>query len=360
MGPWLISLLVLGLLVLVHELGHFLVARWLGVRVVRFSIGFGPQLWTWRRGTTEYAVSLLPFGGYVKLAGERRTEQTQAPDEFLSKSPGLRAWIVVAGPLVNAMLSMLTLWITLVIGYPELLPTVGRVVDKMPAQTAGIQSGDRVLAVDDKPIRTWDELTGTVHRAADRPLAFLVDRKGTHVTVTVTPTPKQIKDPFGRKRIVGLMGIAPSGAFGTYRVSPLRAVKETLTKQLEWLGQIGLALWSLFAGRISPQESLTGPLGIIYMTSEAARLGFSPLLYLVSLLSLSLAVCNLFPIPVLDGGHLMFLALEKLRGTPVSLKVQEQATKVSLAMLIFFVVFICINDVNQFGLVKKLLEWWRG
>lgn len=357
---WLISCLVLGGLVVLHEFGHLLVAKWCGVRVLRFSIGFGRRLATWRRGDTEYALSLLPLGGYVKLAGEQQHERANAPWEFLSKPVGIRALIVLAGPLVNALVSIVTLWAVLVIGYPELLPTVGRVMDNMPARIAGIQTDDHILAIDGHPVKTWDELTAIVHQAPQRPLEFQIDRGGTTLTVTVTPKVNEMKDPFGRTRTVGLVGIAPSGTFGTYRVGPLEAVGRTVKKELEWTGQIGLSLWSLFTGRVSMQDSLTGPIGIVYMTTEAARMGLTPLIYLVSLFSLSLAIFNLFPMPILDGGHLLFLALEKLRGRPLSLRVQERAAQVSLAALMLIAVLVCVNDIQRLGVVDKLREWRWG
>ena len=360
MVAWLISLVVLSLLILVHELGHFLVARRSGVRVTRFSIGFGPVLIRWSRGETEYCLCLLPLGGYVKMAGEHRSEHAQAPWEFLSQPPGVRARIVAAGPLVNYLVSLLALWTVFVIGYPELLPVVGRVVDEMPAKAAGIQVGDRIVTVDGQPIHTWDELTRSIHRSPNTSLTLQLDRRGTRLTVPVTPATREQADPFGRSRVVGLVGVAPSGALTTLRVSPLEAIPKTVTKQLEWTGQIGLSLWSMVTGRVSVQESLTGPIGIIYMTSEAVRMGLGALLYLVSVFSLSLAIFNLFPMPILDGGHLMFLACEKLRGRPVSLQVQEKATQISLAILMALVVLVCINDVNRLGLVDKVREWWRG
>lgn len=360
MMSWLISVLVISVLILVHEWGHFFVARRSGVRVMKFSIGFGPRLWGWRRGGTEYAVSLLPLGGYVKLAGEHAEERTHGPHEFLAQPCGVRARIVAAGPLVNALVSSLTLWVVLVIGYPELLPTVGRVMDDMPAKAAGLQIGDAIRAADGRSVRTWDELTKIIHGSPDRPLTLQIDRAGQPLSVTLTPTARPSTDPFGRTRTVGLIGIVPRGDFEPYRVGPLEAVVQTIQKQGEWVGQTVLSLWSLATGRLSAQESLTGPIGILYLTSEAARMGLGSLLYLVSIFSLSLAIFNLFPIPILDGGHLLFLALEKLRGRPVSVKIQEQATKVSFAVLMTLLVFICVNDLQRFKVVDKVVDWWRN
>ncbi len=360
MLSWLIAVMVLGLMVLVHELGHFLVARWSGVRVTRFSIGFGPKLLSWHPGQTEYCLCLLPLGGYVKLAGDERQEQTQAPWEFLSKAPGVRARIIVAGPFVNYLVSLITLWAMFVIGYPELRPHVGRLIEGMPAKVAGLQVGDRILAVDGTPVHTWDELTRLIRQALGRPMALELDRAGTLLALSVTPTIKQIKDPFGRVQVVGVVGMMPSGAVDTLRVSPLEAIPRTAAKHAEWISQIGLSLWSLMTGRVSAGESVTGPIGILFVTAEAARMGLGPLLYLVSIFSLSLALFNLFPIPILDGGHLLFLALEKLRGAPVNVSLQERAAQVSMVLFVLLLAMVCANDLQRFGLVEKVLHWWRG
>src|SRR3989338_6241962 len=192
----LASLCILGLLVLVHELGHCLVARWSGVRILRFSIGFGPKLLSWTRGQTEYALSAIPLGGYVKMAGEQRTEHSRAPWEYLSKPIGTRALIVFAGPFVNFLVALGSLWVVFIIGYPELLPEVGTVLDQTPAQAAGMQRGDSIQAVDGQPISTRDEMTTHITAAPNQPLVFILERGGTSLTLTMTPTPKAITDPF--------------------------------------------------------------------------------------------------------------------------------------------------------------------
>lgn len=355
----LISLLLLGLLVLVHELGHFLVARWCGVRILRFSIGFGPKILGWQRGGTEYWLSAVPLGGYVKMAGESRAEQTHAPDEYLSKPVGTRAGIVAAGPLVNYLVAVVSLWTVLVVGFPELLPVVGKVLDEMPAQAAGLRQGDRIRAVEGRTVATWTDMTKQIHASPDRPLFLRIERDEMVQDVTVIPQRKTITDPFGRPKDVGLIGIGPSGAFETFRVGPLTAIPRTFRQQNEWIGQTLLALWSMVTGRISVRESVTGPIGILVLTSEAATMGIGPVLYLVSLFSLSLALFNLFPIPILDGGHLFFLAVEQLRGSPVSVNVQERAAQVSFVLLMTLVLIVCVNDVNRYELVDKVLEWVR-
>jgi regulator of sigma E protease len=355
----LVSVFILGLLVIVHELGHFLAARRAGVRILRFSVGFGPRLIRWTRGETEYAVSAIPLGGYVKMAGEQQAECAHQPWEYLSKPIGTRARIVFAGPFVNYLVALVSLWIVFLVGYPELLPIVGSVVEGTPAHAAGLKPGDRILSVEGHPMASWEEMTQRIHVSPDRPLAFVIERGMGSMTVTITPRPKTIRDPFGRSRMVGLIGISPSGAFHAARLGPVEAVGRTITQQNAWIGQTMVALWSMLTGKLSMRDSVTGPIGIVYLTSEAMRMGVAPLLLLVSLFSLSLALFNLFPIPILDGGHLLFLALEKLRGRPVSVNIQERATQLGFLALMTLVIVVCINDVNQFGLLKKLFGWLR-
>ena len=363
MVPAVISIVVLGLLVIVHEFGHFLVARWSGVRVLRFSIGFGPCLWTWRWGHTEYAVSAIPLGGYVKMAGEQQPGPSGAtrgkPWEYASKSVGTRARIILAGPLVNYVVAWLSLWTVFVIGYPEMLPVIGSIVEQTPAEAAGLQPGDRIQEIAGRPVHTWEEMTKQIYASADHPLEFLLQRGAQWLTLTITPKAKEITDPFGRTKTIGLIGVAPSGAFRTVRVSPVQAFGRTFKQQNEWLGQTLIALWSMATGRISVRDSVTGPIGIVYLTSEAVKMGLAPLLFLVSLFSLSLALFNIFPIPILDGGHLFFLAIEQWRGRPVSLNVQERSAQVAFVLLVTFVVVVCMNDVSRFGLLEKLSDFFH-
>lgn len=355
----LISLLILGLLILVHEAGHFVVARRVGVRILRFSIGFGPRVFTWKRGETEYTLSLIPLGGYVKMAGEHHSERTHQPGEYLAQPIGTRAAIVFAGPFVNYLLAVLTLWVVFVAGFPELRPVVGRLIEDMPAQAAQIQEGDEIVAIGEEAVRTWEEMTAIIHRSTQIPLRLHVVREGRERTITVVPQTKETKDLYGRPQTIGQIGIAPSGAVTMTRVGPLTAIGRTFAKQGEWCASMGLALWSIISGRITMKESLTGPIGIIILTSEAVYLGFTTLLYLVSLFSLSLAIFNVLPIPILDGGHLLFLGLEQLRGTPVSVTVQERAAQLSLVALTSLIILVCVNDIQRFRLVDKLIEWIR-
>lgn len=361
----LIALLVLGGLVIVHEVGHFLVARWAGVRILRFSVGFGPRLFSWTRGHTEYAVSAIPLGGYVKMAGEQYAQPAAEgqpsgePWEYLSKPIGVRAAIVFAGPFVNYLVALFSLWAVFIVGYPELLPVVGKVEENTPAHAAGLQLGDRIVSINGQPVPTWEAMAKTIHASPGQPLTFQVMRGDTVETVTVVPAPAQIPDPFNRTKTVGRIGAWSSGEARLRRVGPIAAIGEAFHQQNEFVVQTMAGLLLVITGRVSMRDSMTGPIGIMYMGSEAMRSGLPSLLSFISVISLSLAIFNLFPIPILDGGHLFFLALERLRGRPVSLHIQERSAQVSFLLLITLVLVICINDVNRFGLVEKLFGWAR-
>ena len=358
MLTFLISILVLGLLVVFHEAGHFVVARWVGVRVLRFSVGFGPRLFAWKRGETEYAVSAIPLGGYVKMAGEQRSEHSHEPWEYLSKPVGTRAAIVLAGPLVNYLTAAVCLWAVFIVGYHELLPVVGKVVDAMPAQSAGLKVGDRIRSIDGKPIATWEELTKTIYSAPNASLKLEVERDGEPVTtVSIIPKSTASADHFGRPKTIGLIGIAPKGDYRLYRAGPLQAWVKSFELQKEIGSQTLIALWLMVTGKLSAQQSMTGPIGIVVMAREALQLGLSSTLSFVGLISFSLALFNVFPIPILDGGHLFFLAIEALRGRPVSVHIQERAAQVSFFALLAFVLMVCINDVNRFGILHKVTGW---
>jgi regulator of sigma E protease len=226
----------------------------------------------------------------------------------------------------------------------------------MPAAQAGLQEGDRIVSVDGKPIKTWTELTTVIYASADTPITLRVKRQDAETNMRLTPVLKEITDPFGHTKPVGLIGVGPSGAFEPYRVGPAEAVGEAIRQQHEWTVQTFMALGSMITGRMPLRDSVTGPIGLVFLTSEAVQMGISQFLFLVSLLSLSLAIFNLFPIPILDGGHLLFLAMEKLRGRPVSMAIQERSAQVSFVFLVVLILTICVNDVHRFGLVKKLTD----
>ena len=228
-----------------------------------------------------------------------------------------------------------------------------------PAFAAGLHKGDRIVSINGHPVQAWEEMAKTILASPGRPLDMDIQRDGTTHTVSVVPTPIRVPDLFNRSKTVGRIGAWSSGEARVRRVGPVVAFQEAIRRQGAFTAQTLMGLLLVITGRVSMRDSMTGPIGIVYMTSEAMRSGLPALLMTMSLLSLSLAIFNVFPIPILDGGHLFFLAMEKLRGRPVSLHIQERSAQVSFVLLVTLVLVICINDVNRFGLVEKLFGWAR-
>ena len=371
-----------GFLILVHELGHFVVARWSGVRILRFSIGFGRRLCSWKRGETEYWVSMIPLGGYVKMAGEQHAEQSHEPGEYLSKPVGVRAAIILAGPAVNYLTAIVIMWLVFCIGFPELSPVIGEVKEGMPAFAAGVKTGDRVQQINGQAVRTWDEVTKLIQAAPDQAVQLAIERAGQTQMLTVRPKAEDATDPFGTRKRVGRIGVSPNGDLWLRRTGPLAAIGQSLRQTTEWSVLTLQGLASMVQHKVPFKESVSGPIGIGMLTwdavthlitqvfgriptqglsalvSQEVALALVHLLILISLVSLGLAIFNVFPIPILDGGHLLFLAIEKIRrGRPVSMVVQERVTQVSFVLLMTLVAFICVNDIERFGIAKKVLEW---
>jgi regulator of sigma E protease len=336
------------LLILFHELGHFLVAKYLGIGVERFSIGFGPKIASFRRGETEYMLSVIPLGGYVKLLGDDpRGADGDHPRAFLNKPIWQRIAVVAAGPLANFALAIVIFagihWVGVPTPQVSDLPEVGEVVADSPAQQAGLQKGDRILAVDGKAVSKWEDLVQIIHRHINTPLKLQVQR-GTQVfEVTVTPKAgKVIKDL--EEVEVGLIGVAPHVDFTVVRYSPPVALWKGVEKTWELSVLTVVSLVKMVQGKISPRH-LAGPVGIFQMAGQQAKMGLLPLISLVAVLSISLGILNLFPIPVLDGGHILFFAVEGLWGQPISPRKQEIATQVGLFVLVALMLTAFYNDL---------------
>jgi len=349
-------LFVLSVLIVIHEFGHFIAARKQGVKVEKFSFGFGPKLFGIKRGDTEYVISLVPLGGYVKLAGDEPACAEGKPWEFLSKSVGQRFSIIFLGPLLNYVLGFLLFWMVFFIGSPTLTNKVGDVLKDYPAHSSDIAKGDRIISVDGEPTKYWDELTEIIHNKKEGKLVLVIERpvrSGVRtLEIDVTPKRREITDIFGKKRTISLIGIAPAdetvdiryGFFESFSMAGDRLFKLTrLTYK---------ALLFMVSGKLSFKESVTGPIGIFVITSKVAEMGFIHLLQLMAILSASLAIFNLLPVPVLDGGHLLFLIIEKIKGKPLSVRFQEIATQVGLALLIALMLFASYSDILRFVLKR--------
>lgn len=348
-------LAVLSVLVLVHEFGHFIAAKRTGVRVEKFSFGFGPKLAGIKKGDTEYLISLIPLGGYVKMAGDDPSEELKhKPWEFLSRSILDRFNIIFAGPALNYILAFMIFSVIFMFGSPTMTTEVGGLLKDYPAQKAGILAGDKIKSVDGVPVKHWEDMTEMIHKHAAGRIVLSLERAGKPIEMELEPVVRETKDIFGGKTRIALIGISPSQSIESVRYGFLESMWMGARKLVQLTAITYRALWSMVIGQLSVKESMTGPIGIFMITGQAAKLGFIYILHLMAILSASLAIFNLLPLPILDGGHIIFLALEKLRGRPLSLKAQEAVANVGITFLILLTVFIFYNDIMKFGIVDKV------
>jgi regulator of sigma E protease len=355
-------LFVLTIIVFIHELGHFLVARWCGIRVLVFSIGFGPELVGFNdRYGTRWKLSAIPLGGYVKFFGDENV--ASVPDanaiaamnaderrvSFFHKSVGARAAVVAAGPIANFLLAI-AIFATIfwVYGKQETAARIGEVAAGSPAAAAGFQPDDVVLSIDGKPINSFREMKVIVAFSAERPLDIVVDRGGAHVTLHATPRlgTEKDKDNAG----LGLLGViqkkpAPED-IRTIRYTPLGALQEAGTETWSVIDQSLTYFARIFVGRASAAQ-LGGVVRIAQMSGEAASLGFATLMSWAGYISVSIGLLNLFPIPLLDGGHLLFYAAEAVRGRPLSERVQEFGFRIGFAIIVMLMIFTVWNDLSR-------------
>jgi regulator of sigma E protease len=342
----------LGLLIVFHEFGHFLLAKLSGVGVLTFSVGFGPKLWVKKKGETEYALSAFPLGGYVKMVGEDPEEEVKAVDlerSFAHKSLLKRTAIVAAGPGFNLLLAVFLLMLVfLFYGVPVLSNLVGAVEPESPAAQAGIQKGDRIVAVDGQAVNAWEDLSGAIKQSAGEPLALRVQRSGQEVTMTVQPRKKEVKNIFGELKEDWMIGIGSQVSIE--KGDPGLAIGKAFVQTYEYSKLTLIGLYKMITREVSPRN-LGGPILIAQMAGQQAQEGIGSFLAFLAVLSINLGVLNLLPVPVLDGGHLFFFAVEAIIGRPVSLKYREKAQQVGIFLLLLLMIFAFANDI--FRLFEK-------
>jgi regulator of sigma E protease len=348
--------IVLGVLVFVHEMGHYLAARWRGVRVDAFSIGFGRPIWrrTDRHGT-EWRLSWIPLGGYVKLHGQEQPadvpEEVRAawkPGEtFHEKSVGSRAIVVAAGPVANFLLAMLLFaGLFATIGKPVGTATIAAVVEGSAAARAGLQAGDEILALDGQPISRFDQVQRYIQPRAGVPVELRLLRDNAEITKVATP---EARAPAGAEgKPVGVLGVQ-AGAARFERLGLLGALGEGVTTTIDLTWQTLAGIGEMISGQRSASE-LGGPIRIAEVSGQAADLGIYPLVNLMALLSISLGLLNLFPVPLLDGGHLLFYAVEAIRGRPLPPRAQEYGFRAGFALLVTLFLFASWNDIAHGGI----------
>ncbi|NDY42791.1 RIP metalloprotease RseP [Dissulfurirhabdus thermomarina] len=342
-------LLVLSGLIFVHEFGHFLVARAFGIRVLKFSLGFGPRLWGVVRGGTDYCISAVPLGGFVKMLGEVAGEpvpEADRPRSFSHQPVWKRALVVAAGPVSNLLFACLVyLGVFLSVGQPLVLPHVGDVQKDSPAEAAGIRPGDTIVAVDGHPVATWSEVVERIRSGNGAPVRVRLHREdGTEFTARVTPRLHEGRNIFGERITYPVIGVVASGKLRIRRLSPARAAGAALAKTWEGIVLVGKGFWKIVQ-RVVPLSSLGGPILIAQLSGQVAEQGLLSLLYFMAFLSINLGLLNLLPIPLLDGGHLLFHLVEALRGRPLSERQVAVAQQVGLVLLGALVLLVTYNDI---------------
>jgi regulator of sigma E protease len=444
---FLIFIIILSILVVAHEFGHFIVARMNKVKVEKFAIGFGPALFTRKGKETDFVICLFPLGGYVKLAGDNRLELTGADYEFLSKPVSAKIKIVFAGPLFNFIFAFILFWLVAMFGmtykYVEpvvgavkaestaykagihegdeiievngkpvkvwddidkriyksksevelkvkrdnkiisfnvptfrdqifdefgakrkvysigisayIAPVVGNLIENFPAQKAGIQKGDRIVSVNGTKVARWEDMTDIIHNSKG-PIALVIERDGKTFPMTVATRQQEITDESGSRKEISLIGID--------RLIKTKVIKynvfEAFIKGFEEVYRVSSVTIRGFGAiifRILPlKDAVTGPLGIYKITADTAKLGLLPLITFMAVLSVSLAIVNLIPLPLFDGGHILTFLVEKIRKKPLSEKTDNLLTRVGLAIIGLIVIFVFYNDIIRFG--PALLKKW--
>jgi len=345
------AVFLLGVLIFVHELGHFIFAKMLGVKVLKFSLGFGPTVVGKTYGETEYVVSAVPLGGYVKMLGQEDIpkEEEQVPeaekDRAFNFQPVWKRFIIVlAGPLFNLIFAALVFFAVFLGGVPYLLPEVGEVTADSPAFRAGLTKGDDIMEINGVSVKRWEDMTSIIHESPGKELRMKISRGQSSFDISITPQKKVIKDIFGQNREVGLIGITPSGKTGVKQELFPGALKLAVAKTWE-LSVLTIVFIVKLLQHVVPADTIGGPIMIFDMAGKQAAQGAMNYFTFMAVISINLGVMNILPIPMLDGGHLLFMGIECARGKPLNEKALITAQRVGLALLVALMVFALYNDV---------------
>lgn len=353
-----IFIVVLSVLILVHEWGHFITAKRLGVGVERFALGFGPTIFSRVHNGTRYMINAIPLGGYVKMAGDERSECTGRPEEFFSKPIGHRALVVLNGPIVNFVFAYICFFFVFMFGYPDLGNTIGEVMEGYPAYEAGLKVGDKVVSIGSSPVESWTDIQKGIAASTEETIQLTVVRDGQAMTTVIVPRTERIKNIFGKYTEVRLVGIRPGEDIVSLKYAPGTA----LVKAYQELAKITVttykAIFSMLTGSMSAKENVTGPIGIFYIIKKAAEMGMTHVLFILGVISASLAIFNLLPVIPLDGGHLFLLGIEKLRGKALPAKIDEYIMKAGFSLIIVLAIFVFYNDFSQFGWFDKIKQFF--
>lgn len=372
---WLLSylvpfLVVLTVIVFVHEMGHYLVARWNGVAIHTFSVGFGRELFGWNdRHGTRWRISAIPLGGYVRFVGDMNPASVPDPDAaakidpalaprlFVNKSVWQRIAIVAAGPIANVLLTFLILY-ALLLGYGRysIPPIISEVMEGSVAQAAGFLPGDEIVAVDGYEVRGFEDFQRYVATSPERPVIVDLLRDGAAQTLTLVPEAVEIEDRFGNDQRIGRIGVTrdvDETDVTLYRPGPIEAIGMTFEEIRFIVQRTAAFLGDFFVGR-GDVEQLGGPVKVAKVSGEVATLGVVALINLMALLSLNIGIFNLLPVPMLDGGHLLYYLIEAVRGRPLSMRIQEIGFRFGFALVLALMVFTLFNDTvfDHFGILR--------
>jgi len=343
-------IIVLGVLIFVHEFGHFIIAKLFGIKVLKFALGFGPKLISKQYGETEYLICALPLGGYVKMLGEQPNEEVSVEQKrrsFAAKAVWKRFLVVLAGPLSNLISAVFIFsLVTLITGIPHPLPSteIGQITPGSPAERAGFLVGDVILAINDKPISTWEEVSATIKNGAGQTLSLTVKRSQETIWLSGTPAKSEVKNLFGEVVDTRFMlGIAQKESLEYTPTTVTGALTSGLEQTWFYIKLTAVSLWKIIQ-RIIPASEMGGPIMIAQMAGQQMKAGWLQLFSFMAVLSVNLGIINLFPIPILDGGHLFFFSIEALRRKPLSLQAQERLQQVGIVLLGSLMLFVFYND----------------
>jgi len=356
------AIVVFGLLIFFHELGHFIFAKLVGVKVLKFSLGFGPRLISKKIGETDYIISAIPLGGYVKPLGEEIGEELKEEDKpraFNCQPVRKRGVIILAGPFFNFILAYIVFVIFLSLKFPVPIPdldsittTIEDVAEGSPAMKAGLKKGDTIISIDGVSVKDWGEMADIFSKNPEKELNLEVKRGNELINIKVIPEPAKIKDEKGSEIIVGRIGISKKLNVEVIQskgiiYAPLKGVEAVYGWSVLTLKIVG----KILAGAVSAKQ-IGGPILIVDSAAKAASQGMFAYFNFIAIISINLAILNLFPIPVLDGGHLMFMSIEALRGRPLSEKVIGVMNRVGMALLILLIAFVFYNDI-----IRIIVPW---
>lgn len=332
----LVAILVISVIILVHELGHFLAAKHVGIEVEEFSIGFGPRLTGFHAIDTKFSVRAIPLGGFVRMLGEEDEEQQSAQGSYPSKTPLQRMYVIAAGPVMNFLLAILLFMLIFgVVGLPVLSEArIGSVLPDLPAEQAGLQAGDRVLELDGQPVETWGELQEYIMDNPHKSINFLIQRNGQQLEVPVTPRMTAEGAQIGISAPIQRLGIIDS-------------IREGIRQTYEVTKVVLVSIYQIFTRQLSAKD-LTGPIGIVYYVGAAARAGLVNVLSLAALISVNLGLFNLLPIPALDGSKLVFLTVELVRRRPLDPQKENLVHLVGFALLVSLMIVVMYRDILRF------------